>query len=134
MSGETDPTEPTMPQQPLHHALLPKSAMYEGLTGRTNPFWCDIGGARWAFFSRLQLGRVAAAPKRGVLLLMPPVNLVPQLLWYFGADGRRHLQVPRGQRPARRRDADSRMVAHCADVPRYALSVPHPEVLSVSCR
>ncbi|KAG0661844.1 hypothetical protein C6P46_003735 [Rhodotorula mucilaginosa] len=45
MSGETDPTEPTMPQQPLHHALLPNSAMYEGFTARTNPFWCDIGGA-----------------------------------------------------------------------------------------
>lgn len=46
MSGEKDPTEPTLPQQPLHPALLPNAATYEGFTGRTNPFWCDVGGAR----------------------------------------------------------------------------------------
>ncbi|GAA5997293.1 DNA-directed DNA polymerase delta subunit POL31 [Rhodotorula paludigena] len=45
MSGEKDPTEPTMPQQPLHPALLPSAATYEGFTGRTNPYWCDVGGA-----------------------------------------------------------------------------------------
>ncbi|BGP28569.1 DNA polymerase delta small subunit Cdc1 [Rhodotorula toruloides] len=45
MSGEKDPTEPTLPQQPLHPALLPNAAAYEGFTGRTNPFWCDVGGA-----------------------------------------------------------------------------------------
>lgn len=46
MPGETDPTEPTMPQQPMHHALLPNAAMYEGFAGRTNPYWGEIGGAR----------------------------------------------------------------------------------------
>ncbi|GAA6014788.1 hypothetical protein JCM8202_004765 [Rhodotorula sphaerocarpa] len=45
MPGETDPTEPTMPQQPMHHALLPNAAMYEGFAGRTNPYWGEIGGA-----------------------------------------------------------------------------------------
>ncbi|BGP36434.1 DNA polymerase delta small subunit Cdc1 [Rhodotorula kratochvilovae] len=45
MSGEKDPTEPTMPQQPLHPAMLPGAAAFEGFTGRTNPFWCDVGGA-----------------------------------------------------------------------------------------
>ncbi|BGP21411.1 DNA polymerase delta subunit 2 [Rhodotorula toruloides] len=44
MSGEKDPTEPTLPQQPLHPALLPNAAAYEGFTRQTNPFWCDIGG------------------------------------------------------------------------------------------
>ncbi|KAK4049660.1 DNA polymerase delta small subunit Cdc1 [Microbotryomycetes sp. JL201] len=43
MSGETDPTAPTMPQQPLHPALLPKAAMHEQFERRTNPFWCDVG-------------------------------------------------------------------------------------------
>lgn len=46
MSGETDPAEPTMPQQPLHPAMLPQAAAFEGFAGRTNPFWCDVGGAR----------------------------------------------------------------------------------------
>ncbi|GAA5941362.1 hypothetical protein JCM3775_001554 [Rhodotorula graminis] len=45
MSGETDPAEPTMPQQPLHAAMLPQAAAFQGFAGRTNPFWCDIGGA-----------------------------------------------------------------------------------------
>ncbi|GAA5972676.1 hypothetical protein JCM11641_002969 [Rhodosporidiobolus odoratus] len=44
MSGESDPCEPTMPQQPLHPALLPNAAAFEGFTARTNPFWCDVGG------------------------------------------------------------------------------------------
>ncbi|TNY19564.1 DNA polymerase alpha/epsilon subunit B-domain-containing protein [Rhodotorula diobovata] len=45
MSGDKDPVEPTMPQQPLHPAMLPKAAHFEGFSARTNPFWCDIGGA-----------------------------------------------------------------------------------------
>ncbi|BGP12477.1 hypothetical protein JCM10213_006956 [Rhodosporidiobolus nylandii] len=44
MSGEKDPCEPTLPQQPLHPALLPAAATFGGFTGRTNPWWCDVGG------------------------------------------------------------------------------------------
>ena len=46
MTGETDPAGPTMPQQPLHHAMLPDAGAYEGFSLRTNPYWCDVGGAR----------------------------------------------------------------------------------------
>ncbi|GAA5914516.1 hypothetical protein JCM5296_003057 [Sporobolomyces johnsonii] len=44
MPGEKDPTAPTMPQQPLHPAMLPGAAAYENYAGRTNPWWCDVGG------------------------------------------------------------------------------------------
>ncbi|KAM0787009.1 hypothetical protein ACM66B_006277 [Microbotryomycetes sp. NB124-2] len=43
MPGETDPTAPTMPQQPLHPALLPKAGSHERFERRTNPFWFDVG-------------------------------------------------------------------------------------------
>ncbi|GAA6035952.1 hypothetical protein JCM8097_005182 [Rhodosporidiobolus ruineniae] len=45
MSGPLDPCEPTLPQQPLHPALLPTAAAYEGFTARTNPWWFDVDGA-----------------------------------------------------------------------------------------
>lgn len=45
MPGETDPTGPTMPQQPLHHAMFSTASAYDGLEGRTNPCWLDIDGA-----------------------------------------------------------------------------------------
>lgn len=78
MPGETDPTEPTMPQQPMHHALLPNSALYEGFTGRTNPFWCEVGGARCVvlFLDRFA-SRAEADP-----------STVAQLLRYVRADDR----------------------------------------------
>ncbi|GAA6064270.1 hypothetical protein JCM10212_001654 [Sporobolomyces blumeae] len=44
MPGETDPTAPTMPQQPLHAAMLPGAREWENFEGRTNPWWCDLGG------------------------------------------------------------------------------------------
>lgn len=47
LSGESDPTGPTLPQQPLHPAMLEGASQFEGFTSRTNPFWCDIGGARY---------------------------------------------------------------------------------------
>lgn len=50
MPGESDPAGPTMPQQPLHHAMLPESEAYEGFSLRTNPYWCDVGGARCVLF------------------------------------------------------------------------------------
>lgn len=45
MPGELDPSAPTMPQQPLHPAILPKAGGFEGFAHRTNPYWCEIGGA-----------------------------------------------------------------------------------------
>ncbi|ORY43933.1 DNA polymerase alpha/epsilon subunit B-domain-containing protein [Leucosporidium creatinivorum] len=44
MPGENDPTAPTMPQQPLHPAMLPSADGFEGYEGRTNPWWCEVGG------------------------------------------------------------------------------------------
>lgn len=46
LPGETDPTAPTMPQQPLHQAMLPLAAEFERFTLTTNPYWFDLGGAR----------------------------------------------------------------------------------------
>lgn len=49
MPGESDPVGPTMPQQPLHPALLEGALGFERYSPRTNPFWCDIGGARCVY-------------------------------------------------------------------------------------
>lgn len=46
LPGASDPVGPTMPQQPIHTAMLPKSNEFIDLHSRTNPFWCDIGGTR----------------------------------------------------------------------------------------
>ncbi|KAM0753286.1 hypothetical protein T439DRAFT_378985 [Meredithblackwellia eburnea MCA 4105] len=45
MPGETDPVGPFLPQQPLHPAMLPKTAAAGGIEYRTNPFWFEVGGA-----------------------------------------------------------------------------------------
>ncbi|KAK4056175.1 DNA polymerase delta small subunit Cdc1 [Microbotryomycetes sp. JL221] len=39
MPGDQDPTAPTLPQQPLHKALLPKSESFEYFETVTNPCW-----------------------------------------------------------------------------------------------
>lgn len=52
MPGESDPVGPTMPQQPLHTAMLPKASDFVGFETRTNPYWCDVGGARCGPLSR----------------------------------------------------------------------------------
>lgn len=44
MSGEKDPNGSTVPQQPLHHALLPNAAKYSGFYRRTNPCWLEVAG------------------------------------------------------------------------------------------
>lgn len=48
LPGEKDPALPTMPQQPLHAALLPDAAKYdgEGFWRTTNPAWIDYGGVK----------------------------------------------------------------------------------------
>ncbi|KAK4703707.1 DNA polymerase delta subunit 2, partial [Phenoliferia sp. Uapishka_3] len=49
LPGSTDPVGQTMPQQPIHIAMLPKANEFDPASGRlgmrTNPFWFDAGGA-----------------------------------------------------------------------------------------
>ncbi|XP_029460063.1 DNA polymerase delta subunit 2 isoform X2 [Rhinatrema bivittatum] len=47
MPGAFDPTNYTMPQQPLHHCMFPQSAMYATLQLVTNPYQADIDGVRF---------------------------------------------------------------------------------------
>lgn len=47
MSGEKDPNGTTLPQQPLHEALLPAAGAYKGFKRQTNPFWSEIAGRRY---------------------------------------------------------------------------------------
>lgn len=46
MSGEKDPNGTTLPQQPLHEALLPKAGKFDGFKRLTNPTWFEVAGAR----------------------------------------------------------------------------------------
>ena len=46
MCGEKDPAGITLPQQPLHEALLPTAANYDGFKRITNPCWFELGGRR----------------------------------------------------------------------------------------
>ncbi|CAD6580503.1 MAG: hypothetical protein CYPHOPRED_001242 [Cyphobasidiales sp. Tagirdzhanova-0007] len=42
MSGAKDPNGTTLPQQPLHEALLPRAASFSGFKRSTNPCWFEI--------------------------------------------------------------------------------------------
>lgn len=44
MSGPHDPSNQTMPQQPMHRCMFPKSASTGLLRGVTNPYDCTING------------------------------------------------------------------------------------------
>lgn len=46
MPGERDPAVPTLPQQPMHSALLPDACKYpsDQFTCVSNPFSCQIAG------------------------------------------------------------------------------------------
>lgn len=44
MPGDEDPTGPTLPQQPLHPALLYEASKHEGLSFSSNPAWFEHGG------------------------------------------------------------------------------------------
>lgn len=48
LPGEKDPALPTMPQQPLHAALIPDAAKYDsqGFWRTTNPTWIEFGGTK----------------------------------------------------------------------------------------
>eukprot|EP00658_Telonema_sp_P-2_P049703 TRINITY_DN37832_c0_g1_i1.p1 TRINITY_DN37832_c0_g1~~TRINITY_DN37832_c0_g1_i1.p1 ORF type:complete len:378 (-),score=101.19 TRINITY_DN37832_c0_g1_i1:142-1275(-) len=44
MAGGMDPSDFTMPQQPLSRCLFPKSSELKSLSAVTNPYHCEIGG------------------------------------------------------------------------------------------
>lgn len=46
MPGEFDPTNYTLPQQPLHRCMLPLSSVYPTLQLVTNPYQADVDGVR----------------------------------------------------------------------------------------
>ncbi|KAK3749976.1 hypothetical protein QZH41_008457, partial [Actinostola sp. cb2023] len=46
MPGEFDPTNHTLPQQPLHPCMFPKSIAYPTMQSVTNPYEAVIGGVR----------------------------------------------------------------------------------------
>ncbi|XP_007905615.1 DNA polymerase delta subunit 2 [Callorhinchus milii] len=47
MPGEFDPTNYTLPQQPLHHCMFPQAATYPTMQLVTNPYQADIDGVRF---------------------------------------------------------------------------------------
>lgn len=44
MSGEFDPSNFMLPQQPMHHCMFPKCAQSLNFRGVTNPYDCEIAG------------------------------------------------------------------------------------------
>lgn len=46
MPGEFDPTNYTLPQQPLHRCMFPLSGAYSTLQLVTNPYQANIDGVR----------------------------------------------------------------------------------------
>ncbi|XP_061207820.1 DNA polymerase delta subunit 2 [Neopsephotus bourkii] len=47
MPGEFDPTNYMLPQQPLHHCMLPLASAYATLRLVTNPYQADVDGVRF---------------------------------------------------------------------------------------
>lgn len=47
MPGQYDPTNYTLPQQPLHHCMFPQAAVYSTLQLVTNPYQAIIDGVRF---------------------------------------------------------------------------------------
>ena len=48
MPGDSDPSNCTLPQQPLHPCMLPDESGF--LETATNPYECDISGVRLVYF------------------------------------------------------------------------------------
>lgn len=48
MPGQFDPTNYTLPQQPLHRCMFPLSSVYPTLQLSSNPYIANIDGVRWA--------------------------------------------------------------------------------------
>lgn len=46
MPGEFDPSNHTLPQQPIHYCMLPNSSCYESFQGVTNPYETNIANRR----------------------------------------------------------------------------------------
>lgn len=49
MPGHHDPTNYTLPQQPLHRCMFPLSSVYPTLQLVSNPYQADIDGVRWVY-------------------------------------------------------------------------------------
>ena len=47
MAGSTDPTDFTLPQQPLGRCMFPRSSNLQSLSSVTNPYHCEVGGVRF---------------------------------------------------------------------------------------
>ena len=46
LPGERDPASIAMPQQPIHHALLPRASKFSSLHRETNPAWIGLQGRK----------------------------------------------------------------------------------------
>ncbi len=51
MPGEHDPSNYTLPQQPLHRCLLPLCSRYTTFRPVTNPYSADYGGVRHVVYA-----------------------------------------------------------------------------------
>lgn len=47
MSGEYDPCNYTLPQQPLHKCMFPQASRYPTFKTVTNPYDCTLGDVRF---------------------------------------------------------------------------------------
>lgn len=47
MPGESDPSNYTMPQQPLHPCLTPLTTRYSSVRSVPNPYEAEVGGVRF---------------------------------------------------------------------------------------
>lgn len=58
MPGQYDPTNYTLPQQPLHRCMFPLSSVYPTLHLASNPFQADIDGVRFLGTSGQNVGDI----------------------------------------------------------------------------
>ena len=56
MPGEQDAGTCLVPQQPMHHALLPEAFQYSGIRTVCNPYEFCVDGVRYELCSVLYLG------------------------------------------------------------------------------
>lgn len=47
MAGEYDPTNFTIPQQPLHKCMFAQASRFPTFKTVTNPYDCHVEGVRW---------------------------------------------------------------------------------------
>lgn len=124
LPGERDPTGSTLPQQPLHFALLPDASRYEGFRTGPNPWWGEIAGATCVELLHICFRRS----------LIRELLLDVQLLRHFGAEPRRHLQVHRIGGPTPDGHQHAPMGPHRTDRAGYTLCVRKLVPLCLACK